>query len=226
MHFLVRGSAVMVLVSIVAVLSGVSAAQASVPWDNPSGSAAFFDWYGGQDSVGLFGSPTLIGGNAFRFTPSAFRAEAVDGASNTASDIAEWNVVPHAGYTLSQLRVIERGDYGITGAGPGNLARTENAVQVIDNMTQMQVNSSGNHEWTVGAGNWTLDSTLDLSPLYPGADLHIQIQNDLLAISGGAGNDVFVQKQLLGGIVDVILIPEPATVALAFLGLCFLRRRR
>ena len=63
-------------------LGALSASAATVPWSQPSGSTASFDYSNGQSDNGLFGSPT-VAGTTFIFTPSNFKRRALTEARPT-----------------------------------------------------------------------------------------------------------------------------------------------
>ena len=90
-----------------------STASAFVFWSNQNGTATHFDWSNGGSNNGLFGDPTLVGGNSFVFTPADFRAESFDGVSDSVSDRMEVELTAHPEWKFTEIRITEGGDYGI-----------------------------------------------------------------------------------------------------------------
>jgi hypothetical protein len=203
----------------------VQPSQATVPWSNSWGSTSLFDWNSGQNDTGLFGDPTIVGNNAFRFTPSGFIAQGANGSDGDARDIASWNVVAKDGITFSGLRLVERGTWDISGPGPGNSVSAAAVFSAIENTFGSTVSDSRSFaQYTTGSGTWTFDMTLDLSWAAP-TSLQISLDNHLIAISNGDSDSCYIRKQLAGGIVEVEIIPEPTSLALLALGLLGLVRR-
>jgi hypothetical protein len=197
-----------------------------VPWTNASGTATSFNWSNGQNATGLFGSPTLVSGNAFRFTPLGFRAQAQDGSQQLVTDTASWDVVAHAGITFSQIRLTQRGPWAITGTAPQNRVRVDGTFTATHNGLGPSAVATPSFESTMpGSGNWLFSSVvLDLSASNP-TTMHISIQDDLLAISG-ASSTTSIQLLYSQGAVDVEIIPEPGTLVLLGMGVLGLIRRR
>jgi len=228
--FLVRRGAATLALTFVLLGSAISV-NADTPWSNPSGTASYFDWENGHNSnTNLFGSPTLVGGNAFRFSPTDFRAESVDGVSGTANDIAAWDAIAHPGHQFSEIRIIEHGDYSISGTHEDNEVEVTTLLRADDNDLIWQwMQDFTTIEYTEeGTGLWDIDMSLDLENTFPPiTDVHITLENNLVAISGGPGNVTWIEKKFAGAIIDVILIPEPSTLALiVFGGFALIRRRR
>jgi hypothetical protein len=224
------------VITVALVFALPSAAQGSIPWSGlggacgPSGTASWFDWTNGHNSdTNLFESPTLVGGNAFRFFPTAFRADANNGSSSGwVNDMAQWDAEAHDGYQFSEIRITERGDWGIGGSHPDNLGKVQTYVAVDDNdILWPSVLGNDLRQWTAAGGApWSMSIVLDLS-MYNLTNIHVQVENNLLAISGGQGNSVFVHKKMTASAVDVEIIPEPATLAMLLAGgLLAIRRRR
>jgi len=223
MLILKRGVAALTVA--VVLLGSASSVHADTPWADPTGTADYFDWANGRNTdTNFFGSPTLVGGNAFRFSPIDFRAEALDGATSSASDTATWDVTAHAGVEFTEVRIIEHGDYSISGS------HADNSTSVTTNVAAGIYGAANDYqEWTTeGAGPWSVDLTIDLSDVFPPVTaMEISVQNDLLAVSGGAGNVCWIEKKFTGAIIDVFVVPEPATALMLTLGgLALIRRRR
>lgn len=204
------------------ILFAFSATQANVLWSNPGGSGGFFDWQNGQSLNGLFGDPTLIGGNTLAFFPSNFRAESIDGLADSIYDSLEFELIAHPGFSFQNIAITEYGDYGILDNGQvqvsggltiTNLDTMDILTATINNdlLTPVTGDVLPWQGWTllnIGQPNWT--------------HIKITFENGLLAISDD-GSIAFIEKKVLGNAItlQVIPVPEPATVAMLSIGLIF-----
>jgi hypothetical protein len=82
-------------------------------WSNRNGVADGFYWQNGGSDKGLFGNPTLVGGNVFQFSPTNFRAESIDGRSAITSDRLQFDLIADPGKEIKSIKITESGDYGI-----------------------------------------------------------------------------------------------------------------
>jgi hypothetical protein len=215
-------------VTVGCLLVSAGSALAFIPWSNSSGSGSFFDWTNGGSDNGLFGDPTLVGGDTFAFFPSNFRAESVDGVSDNVNDRVQFELIAHAGFTFDMIEINEVGDYGIAGTGEvsatGSLFVTDlDLFRVLDD----ELETTPGSPITSGAGTWTGQSAVDLT-MDPPDFTHIMVvfDNNLLAISM-PGSTTFIEKKVVGGAVFVSIVPSPSTLGLFGLGgLALIRRRR
>jgi hypothetical protein len=188
-----------------------------------SGSATDWNWVNGGSDTGLFGSPILVGGDTFVFFPSLFRAESIDGVSDSAYDRLEFDIIAHSNTVISGFTITEYGDYGILGTGgqvevTGTLFLTN--LQNFDVKTSDLVSTplspitSGSGAWTAVAGRNDFEWQ----------HLKIVLNNNLLAVSNDGGQS-FIEKKVGAGAVSITIVPEPATLAILGLGVLLLRRR-
>jgi hypothetical protein len=215
-------------------------AIAQVPWGGgmASGVGSFFTWSNGQNSnTNLFGTPFLVG-DTFYFTPAAFVANAVNGATATATDSFEVDLFVNAGFKFDAIQIAEYGDYSLTGTGP--------IASTVDASGLLQVNEIGgqgrndsqpmdfptlpvlsavaaNNTWQGGGmSNLTL-----LEGPTPFTQIHLKVTNNLIAISGGQGMAAEIRKTVFGGMMAVTIVPTPGSVGiLGLAGLVAFRRRR
>ncbi|MCA9299169.1 MAG: hypothetical protein KDA28_08895, partial [Phycisphaerales bacterium] len=179
--------------SLLVVAVGVGVAGADVPWTNHSGDATFFTWENGGSVNGLYGDPTLVGGNAFVFFPDHFRAEAVDGGQQTTNDTFYVDLIARPGQSITGVRIQEFGDYGIEVGGSVDLAAELSATNLnggggeIDTMTTdlnfpVQTSGEGSYMGTaeveILAGGWQR--------------VRMEFSNNLIAIAD-AGGTAFIQ---------------------------------
>ncbi len=204
-------------------LSWIAEAEATYYWTNKEGSADNFDWSGGGSETGLFGSPTIVGGNTFLFFPSNFRAESLDGVSEITYDKLEFNLAAHSGYTIKGMVIHELGDYGISGTGEVSVSGT----MFLTNLSEWGVYSDNlvstpSSPITSGSGQWSAEVGVD------GLDwtnLNVTLNNNLIARSD-PGSEAFIEKSVAGVAIEIIIIPEPATICIVGLGGLMLVRRK
>lgn len=190
------------------------------------GSATTFDWFDGGSDKGLFGDPVLVGGNTFVFTPQNFRADSLDGVSQTTADRLEVKLVAKPGQMITGIRITEFGDYGIIGSGvvriSGGLFMTNiDDFDVAD--SELNVVNPATHPITSGAGNWK--AVGEITGL-DWTNVVFVLDNNLQAVTVGSGSSSFVQKKITGGSVTIEIIPEPTSLGLLGLGTLFLARNR
>ncbi len=190
-------------------------AQATVYWTNSSGTADGFSWANGGSDKGLFGDPTLVGGNTLVFSPSNFRAESSDGDSAFLSDRLEIELIAHSGYYFQSITVLENGDYEILGTGSvdvlGSLS-VENLYtsSVLNNSLQvtplMPVIGEEDYIYDIWSAS-TQVGTNSTDWTY----LKIVLQNDFITITCPDGSIAWIQKKDVGNTISIQMIPEPAT---------------
>lgn len=227
-----RTSIIGVAAVVIGLLAFAPASRALILWNNSSGEADFFFWENGGSDNGLFGDPTLVGGDTFVFTPSNFRAESADGDSDVTSDRMQVDIIAKPGFFIEGILIQEFGDYGIAGDGAQasvtgslfltNLDEFDVRVATLTTDPAMPVTS--------GAGTWTGEVGIDLSNEFPQwTHLRVVLNNNLVTITQ-PGSAAFIEKKVTGAGVSVTIIPEPATVfvlaAGALVGLGLTRRRR
>lgn len=212
------------VVAAMGVLAMAGAAQAFVPWNNPSGNGAFFSWSNGGSDNGLFGSPLLVnGGNSFVFFPQNFRAQSTNGGAAVVSDRLQVTLEAFQGFSFDQVHIQEFGDYGVVNGG----SVTANMGMFVTDLNNFRV-ATDNESFSTnqnGLGNWTAQADTILSSWIPPANkIQIVLNNNLIAISNGQGSVAFIEKKVAG---IIITFPAPGSMALLGLGgLVATRRRR
>jgi hypothetical protein len=205
-------------------------ANAIISWTNKNGSADFFNWYNGGSDNGLFGSPALVGGNTFLFTPSNFIAESLNGIPSIKSDRLEVSLLAHTGYTITGIRITEYGDYGILGTGKVSVSGTMFAA----NLNAFDVHygnfiSTPTSPIITGTGDWSAQASVtDIN----WTNFTIVLNNNLMAISS-PGSAAFIEKKVVGAVAIELLgsgggpsIPEPASIVILLIGTAvFLRKK-
>ncbi len=215
-----------IIVGAVATASILAADQASafVPWANPNGNGTNFSWANGGSANGLFGSPTLVGGDTFVFFPSGFRAQSTNGGVVIVGDRLEFDLFAAPGFQASGIRITEHGDYGVVGEGSsvsaaGSIIATnlDTAETLVNALVTNPVSPI-----TSGFGNWSGTEALDFVGW---TRLHVVIDNDLIAISGRNGA-AFIEKKVFASGFSITLVPTPGSAALLGMGSFMAVRRR
>ncbi|MEM8875947.1 MAG: PEP-CTERM sorting domain-containing protein [Planctomycetota bacterium] len=204
-------------------LSGAAFAS-PVPWSQPDGSTANFDYSGGQSDNGLFGDP-IVTDEGLIFTPVGFIASATDGGAQVTSDRLQVTITAPDGQDIDQISVTELGDYAILGSGSvfasGALFAVGEGLPLagiadaldVDPAMPILVESSGLYEGT---------ATLE----FPEGITEVTLVfNNILQAEAGPNSSALIQKKTAGFDIDIV-IPEPASVGLlGVAGLGLLRRR-
>ncbi|OHB59435.1 MAG: hypothetical protein A2173_04950 [Planctomycetes bacterium RBG_13_44_8b] len=192
--------------------------QAVIYWSNSSGTASGFSWANGGSDKGLFGDPTLVGGNTFVFAPTNFRAESSNGISAITSDRLQFDLIANPGKEIKSIKITEGGDYGIQFEGKvsaggaifiTNLEQYEVRKQLFDMEPDMPIMPPPYE------GLW--DGQVEISNLN-WSYLRVVLNNNLIAISL-PGSTTWIEKKDFGSNVNIeIIIPEPATLFILALG--------
>lgn len=199
-------------------------AQAIIYWQNKDGTGTDFNWQNGGSDKGLFGEPTLIGGNILQFSPTNFCAQSTNGASTITSDRLQFDIIVHPGREIKGIEISEEGYYGILLEGTVSAG----GVMLITNLNQFEtrkalfqtdpvmpistpaVSDLWSGEVAIGGLNWT--------------HLKVVLSNELIALSS-PWTATSIEKDSLN--VEIITIPEPTTIGLLGLGgLTLLRRKK
>lgn len=213
-------------IAAIALVGTAGAASAQVAWSNPAGAGSFFTWANGESGLGLFGNPTLFGGNTFIFTPPAFTAASTNGTAGVVTDQVKVRLTANPGQRFTQIRVSELGNWSITGIGSvqasGTLFLTDlnafraPAVQNITPNPAMPIS-------TAGSGGWSGTSVIDLASI-PGPDwtsLQLVFTNTVQANTGASSNASIQKTQ-----VKIEVLPAPGALAILGLGGLIMARRR
>lgn len=204
-----------------------------------SGSGTFFSWANGQNQTGLFGTPFIVG-DTFYFTPANFVANATDGATVSVTDTFSVDLFVQPGYKFDGIMIAEYGDYTITNTGAPVGVNQVNASGVLDvdeigglgrsDTQNLAFPSLPVSTSAPASGLWQGDGASNLTLLEgstPFTQITLKVTNNLVAISGGAGQSATIRKTVVGGLMAVTIVPAPgAAAALAMAGLVAAGRRR
>ncbi len=192
------------------------------------------------DNSTLFGPGTVVGNSLF-FSPTTFKAQSTN-AQGAVLTNATLNITVDvnagSGFVLTQFKLVELGDYLLTGTSSS--ADASGRLQVTSNTTicgslfpclDSQVFTAGPLTATGTLTNWSASAGIDFANTAGwGTDTSViaQIQNDLSATSTVNGESAMVQKKAQGVGLIVNPVPVPAAVwlfgsALGVLG--WMRRR-
>jgi PEP-CTERM motif len=193
-----------------------------------------FDIVYNPADVGLFGLPT-IGGDTVFFTPNNFKAESLGGAGSvTTAQSVVFDLVPHAGFSITGSGLTERGDYLLRNrSSQVSVGGTTRAVAIANPQNEVSDNIVATGPLTTlnVSTNWTATAFLDLSNLTADASgYRITVENILVAYTdpGVTGlRQAFIEKKFVGD--DVVglqiigqAIPEPQTHMLLLAGVAMI----
>ncbi len=223
----------------IVLLLGTGSAQAiTINGDN------FDIVYTDLSDFGLYGLPSFSG-NTVLFTPNNFSAESLDGAGTVSTNVnADFQIIPHTGFAIDSLFLIERGFYLLNGAGStvthsGDLSLLELGggfgfgFDTIDEITApMTINDNALHLWQATAEYDILND-----PFFSGEfGVAVSFSNDLVATTTAGISRAFIEKRFNNGVVMLGVneipadpVPLPAAVWLfgsGLLGLFGVARRR
>ena len=228
MTFRVRTAA---LTAIAGIAFFAGAAQAFVPWTQPSGSGSFFTYSGGGSANGLFGDPILVGGNTFSFSPPNFIANSVNGVAASTPDTLQVTLTANANARFTQIVVNELGDWAITGIGQVQASGTLSLTDLINPRGPAFGSLVLNPTMPISAppsGNWTGTRTIDLTQIIgPDWTSMVLVLTNTLQATSQQGSAALIRKLNVQNGVSIQILPAPGAAALLGLaGLGFARRRR
>ncbi len=137
---------------------------------------------------------------------------------------------------LTQLSIIEFGDYSLAGSGnsgtqakiSGSMFITDQTPGHIPTVKTVSLTASPKGTFTLpsdSSGSWSASLNLDLTG-YEISKVMFQFNNTLQSTSQ-SGTTSFIEKKVVGGpSIGVMVIPEPATLCLVAVGGLGLLRRR
>jgi hypothetical protein len=181
-----------------------------------------------MNATGLFGDPVPIG-NSLVFFPVGFNASSANGVADIASDQISVDIIAEGNLSLTDITVLELGDYAILGSGPNTQAQVSGTLVVTPIISNgatakfdaLDVNPA--MPVTAGTGPWQGNASVSYTVQNGVKKIHLTLDNILQANSDD-GTSSFIEKKLSQGII--ILIPEPTTLGLLLCGVPFVLRRR
>jgi len=221
------------LLSVAVVLGMSVSAFGAVAWTNPSGTADLFTWANGQNETNNFGSPTNIGDTFIFFTN--FDVGAPDGLNNQVSQGDTMDVDLAVRFGTDEFAGIMLTMYGDYSIGNINPPADDNSVEANFDVSSTKPLPSGLTDTlnyfnnTPGAGSWTASAAVMFDTVGGNVqDLHLTIDGNVIAISDGNGGTASITANTTVVEMDIIVIPEPASLSLLALGglVAIARRRR
>jgi hypothetical protein len=191
-----------------------------------------FDVVYNPAAMGLFGLPSLSGNTVF-FNPTNFKAESLNGAGIvTNNQTIVFDIVPHAGFTVTASNLVERGNYLLRDATSivdvEGLTRGFAIANPLAEVTDSITAAAAFNVFNVST-NWTATSFLNLSALQAdNRGYRITIANLLLTYTDSSATGVrqaFIEKQFTGETISLEVVgsvPEPEQWALLLAGLAIL----
>jgi hypothetical protein len=191
---------------------------------------ADFDVIYDPSTLGLFGTPQLIGDNLV-FTPNAFSAQSLNGAGvDTVQSLASnIQLVADPGYQFNNLSVMAIGDYLMQGTGTsvgvsGSLQATDAARPLTQTTAILAVGSPLNiangavQNWLGSAAitNATPTDSPGYNPwLAHASTIDIQLADTLTATTtaGNGNSQAFIQEKF--GSVELEIDPSPVPLPAA-----------
>jgi hypothetical protein len=207
---------------------------AQVPWDNPDGTAQTgnYDWHGGQNLTGNFGSPSNFGDSLF-FQSANFDVTSSDGSTQNKTDVMNVSFTALDNKEFASIALYVFGDYTITDDGQpgGNQVEGHFGLTVdhashgdspwSDSFDYVETNPGSAVAWD---DSRTLLFAYEMGPDIVTVDL--AVDGETIAISDGEGGTASITANVALLQIAVEVIPEPASLSLLGLGALVLVRRR
>lgn len=178
--------------------------------------------------LGLYGNPSLLGGDTIVFTPTNFKTSST-GAQTTQSANLSMSFTAHSGYILTDMSLQEGGDYYRIGGGLVNVGASLAVTNLSNNsaitlaLTPSAPLNAVTSLSSFRTSNWDMVGNLSLLGLGGVSNLGVGLNNTLTAsATGGIG---FVEKKFVGLRVAAqrgvppAAVPEPGSLALLAAGL-------
>jgi hypothetical protein len=183
-----------------------------------------------QPTLLAFGTPTLVG-DLITFSPSNFKALAINGGLDIEANTVNLKIVVRDGYRVQSIDFSEGGDYVMWGAGSfvsvGGQTRVFDTAQVPPGIIKpLAATGLGtvNMVQDLTTTNWTASTFSDLSgaPFANTRELSFSVQNLLAAFAatpqGGDPSLALIEKKFVAIDVNVSPIPEPEAWAMMLIG--------
>lgn len=198
-----------------------------------------FDLVYDSDTLGAYGTPTLVGDVLF-FTGSGVSTAATDGRSTSTGALLEGLVVRmHAGQALGGLQVSVFGDYRLQGAGSsvsvngtlglfdatGTPGAAASATLAVSSGTPLTLADGATHDWLATA---TLDATSAGAQALFGGGIDafgISLSTLLAAGTDAAGSGLrvgFIEQKFTGlqlAFLPPVAVASPSSLVLALAAL-------
>ena len=182
------------------------------------GDSVIFKFAGTSSSLGLFGTVQVIGNNIISF-PTEFRAESLNGEGLVSvNDNRTLEIIARPGYQIDGIKIVERGDYLISGSQSVDVDGLYNVwdwnddpvfgttdEQTLTVTGDLGIIDSNIHTWK-GSANFDLSV-----PKWDGINhLGLGIQNNLYASTIAHGDIAWIEKKVAG--VGFIVVPQTPAV--------------
>ena len=204
------------------------------------------------DATPLYGTPVTIGDTLSFFQPGpkpnpslGFGASAPP--SDTTDGFLSFNIMAKAGNVISDVDFSEGGDYSMSGLGgalaqvSANLIVQEISITHVDGapispvITDTSLDSVVVNSPPTGAGLWNLSSSFDIDQMLIDAGISytdgatkilVKLNNTLQALAQPDAAASIVKKGFDVDVETRDVVPEPASCALAVLGLTMILSSR